>query len=793
MIQKSTSQPVAVIGTPNVVQFKGCGRVVLTAQKDIFKLITENEQYTIVARGHTFADGDEVNFEFADGSVYLSKKVSPAEEQVIAQTLRDELLLQASPDTKVLIKTLKSLLLEIEAQPDRHNELLSAALLKQLTGRIKDLITAEQLEQLQQIITMLEQKNGDTDISEIGLRVRELINQLDAGVTQVKGSGSLLNVTPGLITFPDMIISEGIYQFQDKDSLLQFLGNPSELNRWEGYFNSIIESEGLLSMRIAATGDTTPGAFLVTSKALEDEMRSLICSIAPDILQKIPVETFLKFCNVNGGIDKEFISLLSGTVAGTANRFVNITGKGSSETLVQWLNLFNQNRDLDKLFISRQPSSKGTDLLRGILEVMEKCNVMPGLSLKEVGIVPGSGKDALTLIENTLQRMGITTESSFAHGVMPAGSVKAELYRLLGSQSGNGMEISAGTNKNITSIVNNPSDVIQNIRSFQNMLRQDAVLLRNAVQPQEQALSSIVSRAADCAEMIVQGSGDPQTVQLLSTLPVELQKRLSILLTALETVIQPEDASNGVVVQKLNDISGVLDVVKKISELLPGLSAVGEKIGEIKVAILSYLTSTRESQQTDDVSGIQSSKTFMVKEDAEFLTDEMARSTVAGTVDTTVKTPQKMIEQLINRIESIQLLARQVSVADGTSQILELPVKIGNEWTDVTLQFVKKRTGKKGDNSQKHFTVQLDTSPSRLGQIHAVLDYEKGKNLSITIEFEHREVTSWFMRNQEQIRKSLQENQIHFINLHFKTSADTDAVKNGSTSVKQNTGFDIRI
>jgi hypothetical protein len=793
MIQNSTSRPVTVIGNPKVMQLQGSGKIALTAQKDVFRLLTENEQYTIIAPGHNFTDGDEVTFEFTDGSVFLTKKVPSSEGQLAAQTFRDELVLQPSPDTKILIKALESVLQEIESQTGDHSEIFSAALLRQLTDRIKEQISSEQLEQLQRIVELLTEHNGSGDLKELETPIRNLITQLNNAAVQFKTPVSLLSVCPGLITFPDQNIVDGIYQFQDKDSMLQFLGNKAELSNLQGFLSKVIESEGLLSLRIADAGTASAGAFIVTSQALEDQMRSLICSVAPDILQKIPVEIFLKFCSVNGGIDKNFISLLAGVIKNTGNTFVNYSGNGNSDALLQWLHLLNQNRDLTGIFTSRQPDMKGTDLLRGVLGVMEKCNVMSGLNVNNMGIVPGAGKDAFAQIESSLQRMGITTESRLAQGVMPAGSVKAELYRILASQSGDDGVVSADTNAKGIFSVTTSSDIMQGVRSFQGMLRQEMAYIRNVPQLQEQALVSLLSKAVDSVDMLLRSSGDSQSVQLSATVPKELRERLSILLTALETVIQPKDTTTGVVPQKLATVSSILDLLGQVSRTLPGLETFRVQIDEIKAGLRSLINASEPGQFQNGLPENKGTDLLDKNVETGLQTDGLIRSVAGNQSDMSISSPQKMVEQLINRIESIQLLARQVTVQDGTSQILELPVKIGNEWTDVTLHFVKKRTSKKGSDTQKHFTVQLDTTPSRLGQIHAILDYEKGKNLSITMEFKNKDVTAWFVRNQEQIRKSLQEHQIHFVNLHFKTPAETAAQKKSTALLQQNAGVDIRI
>lgn len=116
---------------------------------------------------------------------------------------------------------------------------------------------------------------------------------------------------------------------------------------------------------------------------------------------------------------------------------------------------------------------------------------------------------------------------------------------------------------------------------------------------------------------------------------------------------------------------------------------------------------------------------------------------------------RQSVESLLNRLESLQLLARQTPTPSGDQQIVALPMKIGGEWTEVNIRFIKKKEGRDKKSKQNHFSVYLNVSPSQLGAISVKLEYELKKSMCLDIEFEKRESRSWFSRNSESLRKAL--------------------------------------
>jgi hypothetical protein len=784
MIHQSVTQSVTKPFSALPLRSQGTGKILLSGQKDVFMLVTGGDRYMIHAPGHSFKEGDEVDFEFINGSVFLTKRTTSSDGDVFTPPLRDQFTSQVESDTAVLLKTLEA---ELDSIDQNENIIsLSTAFLRQLSEKIKGQLSSEQLQQLNSIIELIEKQDPST-VELIETKIKQLIDLLSSD--RVKLNTPLASMTR-LVTFPEMILNEGVFQFRDMESVLTFLGNP-KMDGWETYLKNIFGSEGSAWVRIIDTGNKYPGAVLVESAALKNELVSMISSVSPSVLQKIPIDTFLSFLKVNGGIDKDFIKLLSDmSAADTSNE--GMAGSSPSSRL-HWLQSIVENMENAHLLALRQPSG-GTDLFRALLDLKEKYNSLSGLNFNDIGIIPGSGKNTIALFENTLQKLGLTTEKRLSEGVLPADSVKTQLFRLLdNNQVHSGAPYSqSDSNKVISGKI--PFDIQQNIRTFESFLRQEILHNQNSAISSGKNVANLLTGVKTVVEKFISGSSDYQSsTSMLSQVGTQTRERLSILVTALDTVIQSKGAIDNVNFKKLNEISSVLEILKQISSVTPGLKPLQDQIANCILELKSYLSML----QMEKGSGASVQKSEVDAPGGDHRLENSSENSVPSGLensDDKRAVPQKVVEQIINKIESLQVLAKQVSTSDGSSQILELPVKIGNEWTDVTLQLIKRESDKKHNSGgQKHFTVYLDAAPSRLGGIHTILDYEKGKSLSITMEFEHKEVTSWFLRNQEQLRKTLQENQIHFVSLCFRTSAGEPNDNGNDVISKTNQNLDIRV
>jgi len=105
-------------------------------------------------------------------------------------------------------------------------------------------------------------------------------------------------------------------------------------------------------------------------------------------------------------------------------------------------------------------------------------------------------------------------------------------------------------------------------------------------------------------------------------------------------------------------------------------------------------------------------------------------------------------------LENLQLLSTQTRAAETEQHLLAIPAKIGGEWTEVQIKFVKERKGEKGENKDGHVSIYLNVAPSALGQVSAHLDYHP-PNLKLAFQFEKPEVTRWFRQQSNELREAL--------------------------------------
>lgn len=780
MIRNSITQPVMIPSGVQPLRFQGCGNVVVTPHTDIVMLETDNADYMVKVPGHTFSDGDEVDFEITGEAVYLSKKTERVAGFTVNVMPKDELILQDNSDVGLLLKTLRSFLSVINSGEELSS--LPVDFLKQIAVGIKGTINENQQEQLDIIIGMII-KNEHLDLPEIAKRLRSLIAEFG---TDASHKTPLLTNMRRLVTFPELMIAEGIYRFQEIASVKEFLGDPGN-GGWENFLREQFARDGCVWLRIADSGNKFPGVFQVSTAALKNELISMITSVSSNILRQIPVETFMDFIIPNNGIDKKMLHLLSSQMATVSGSPV-MPDRSSSQGWLQWLQTIKELGDYSENLALRQPV-RSTDLFRGMLEIGEAHGVLQGISLNDIGIIPGTGKTPISLIENAIDGIGLTFENKLSKGIVPSGSLKTELYRLLDDthsteQSPPSSELQKNNNETVGAF-----DIKGSLGAFQTFLSQEVSRLRESNFPQNELLLKNLLRVGDVIDQVTNIPESLAEKALFSGISSEMRERFTILANSIETLIQPGNSTEPAWLQLLKDVSSVLPMLKHICSTIPALHSLNAQLEDIVVELKTFLShvsadwSDSAVKDLADVQKVFESKTFFEKTAPGDATAAECGNSI----------PRKVVEQLINRIESLQLLARQVATPEGSSQILELPVKIGNEWTDVTLQIIKKEARKKdGVNAQKHFSIYLDTVPSRLGGIHAVLDYEKGKNLSVTMEFEQKEVASWFKGNQENIRRCLQENNIHFVSVHFKTRMDSDVNRAAEMPADRSTNFDIK-
>jgi hypothetical protein len=129
-------------------------------------------------------------------------------------------------------------------------------------------------------------------------------------------------------------------------------------------------------------------------------------------------------------------------------------------------------------------------------------------------------------------------------------------------------------------------------------------------------------------------------------------------------------------------------------------------------------------------------------------------------------------------LESLLLLANQTRGLDVQQQVLALPAKIGDEWTEVHIKFVKDR--RKGGGKKEgggHVSVYLNVAPSKLGPVTAHLDYHPPAGLKVSCRFDKPEATRWFREQAGELREALSRAGLPGTALEFHTRRKTSATR----------------
>ena len=106
-------------------------------------------------------------------------------------------------------------------------------------------------------------------------------------------------------------------------------------------------------------------------------------------------------------------------------------------------------------------------------------------------------------------------------------------------------------------------------------------------------------------------------------------------------------------------------------------------------------------------------------------------------------------------LESLQILSAQTRGADIQQQVFALPVKIGQEWTEVQVKFIKDRRRGEKKEGGGHVSVYLNVAPSALGEVGAHLDFHPPTSLKLSFQFAKPEATLWFRERAGELREAL--------------------------------------
>lgn len=152
---------------------------------------------------------------------------------------------------------------------------------------------------------------------------------------------------------------------------------------------------------------------------------------------------------------------------------------------------------------------------------------------------------------------------------------------------------------------------------------------------------------------------------------------------------------------------------------------------------------------------------------------------------------QEKIEQVVSKIEALQILAKKTSVNNIDSQLITVPVNINNELTELRLQF-KKEKSKKSNRQSQSASVLLNIELSMIGEVSAEMKFMKNRDLSINLLLSNKPTIEWFEKNKILIIEELMKYNFNSVTLCLnefsEDIADKLPIRSGG-----NSRFDVTI
>lgn len=200
------------------------------------------------------------------------------------------------------------------------------------------------------------------------------------------------------------------------------------------------------------------------------------------------------------------------------------------------------------------------------------------------------------------------------------------------------------------------------------------------------------------------------------------------------------------------------------------------KFESLKSLLLDFIINSEKGEEPRLKSSISDENNKIAK-DATVLSNEKGyQPSEKGLESTDVR---EKIEQVINKIEAMQVLAKKVPTANGESQLLSVPININNEITELRIQF--KKENKKEKNVEKQSTsVLLNMELSLIGEVSAQMKFFNNKDLSINMLLSNKPTLDWFVNNKIEMLEALKTLNFNSVKLDFGNLVEMENEKKHS-------------
>jgi hypothetical protein len=558
-------------------------------------------------------------------------------------------------------------------------------------------------------------------------------------------------------------LADGIYSFSTVEDALRFLGSDEST---AGRLKAALDANGAIIIRISSIGNQTLAALLQPRDVLQ-EIIAWNAASQSRVFQSLSAEALEQLFIDRGSLPLDRLRLLDAFAA--AMQLPAAAERGGiapaqSASLKQWLDAAVDMRAAPSALAARAPVfsiSSMIDALNDLAAAKNPSAAPPSLLLPEAaGITAATLRDSAgraAMFGAAFTGLGFDLEHTLEKGGEPdKNSLKQLLLQLLRASG--------------ESASRDAPDAPR-----ESAARRELTMARGAL---EQAVMTFIDKSLSAPAPAAGGGADTAgsaqqalAERLRSLLPA-LSERIEGLLAdakLLSSGAPAKDASaRGAA---LPEVTGLFlrDARARLESLLENLAPAIEQAlrrflpSVSPIPLMAPLSVEIEALGQRLLSAAEAGLREVLQSNPALHLKSAAADTLPGREqDRIAQEPplidraflRQTVERMINRVESLQLLARQTTTASGDQQILALPVKIGDEWTEMHVRFIRQRTGK-GGADPRHYTVFVNVAPSLLGAIDARLDYQDKKSLSLSLEFESQATYQWFINRKAPLREAL--------------------------------------
>lgn len=743
-MMRSSSLLHTPVTSPNAASLKGrtTGTIEKKIDSDSYSIKTPSGPLILKLNTGELSVGDRISISFTNNSIHLEKSgllIKNVELRSADAFTRGSLL------NLKLTDLLETLSISLRSETDQNITQNAKTVLTFLQDNQKDTLLTDK-SQLRQFISETEKL-----LNQKGSLPKETVTMLQNIIDKLKTTLQSIPEKNDQVTFvlpASSNIKEGVYSVSSLADAVKLLDIKDDNKDAIDQLAIALKTNSKIILRVLGNETTGYVVSSLTPESSVQEISSFLKTLKSPLLQSLPQEAIETVLNVKNSIAFDALKNLDVSLKGSTIQFPGERAGSRSAAISAAANWFHTVLDTEqstKIPASQTPVVPAQKIIYDIQNINELLSNYPRntfASLTQPGITEAQlhGNDKQSIIPLTIQKLGYDLESKILkdnEALQP--SLKKELLRLqdrLQTDSETSNRVESGKERQS---VREPLSVLLNEKlaaPLKNLIdNQNELTKLFTSQRQLQDQTSCAGHSADTtiSESIVK---DILKVVTSSTTTLQTIQNLIRNTADIDTLTKDQTGQIDTLIQMLRKTNNasesfLIDLQRRFSEVID---------------ILSNRTDAHPIEKT------------MTKGPPEVLQSvvEKAPSGQSEYLSSIQSTLRQTIESSLGRLESLQLLARQIPVPDGQQQMLALPMKIGDQWTEVNICFLKRKNSSKKKNSQPSiFSVSLNLSPKQLGSIAVKMEYVQKKSLKIAMNFELESTKNYFQKFNEEIKNAL--------------------------------------